>query len=59
MNKYIAFFNGKQIEVDAAHSFEAQKKAIEIFKPAKSKRHMVHAHLAAIDGREVVHVAVN
>ena len=48
MNKYKALFNGKEIEVDAETSYKAQLKAIEIFKPAKSKSHMVHVYLCGI-----------
>ena len=55
MNGYIAFFNGKRVEVYAGSLYQAQLKAIEIFKPAKSKRHMVHAHLAEKDGVPVIH----
>lgn len=53
MNTYIALFNGRQIEVSAVTSYAAQLKAIETFKPAKSKRHLVTVHLAEKDGAEV------
>ncbi len=55
MNGYIAFFNGKQYEVHAETSFQAQEKAIAYFKPAKSKRHLVYVHLAEKDGEQVTH----
>ena len=55
MNKYIAFFNGEQIEVNADSLYKAKLQAVEIFKPAKSKKHTVHAHLAEKDGEEIMH----
>lgn len=45
---FIAFYNDKQVEITAASSYEAQQKAIEHFKPPKSKRHMVHVHRADV-----------
>lgn len=45
MNGYKAFYNGKSVDVYAETSYAAQQKAVELFKPAKSKRHMVHVHL--------------
>ena len=36
MNGYIAFWRGKQIEVYAATSFEAQQKAAALFKAKKT-----------------------
>lgn len=59
MNGYIALFLGKRIEVWADTSYEAQKKAIDEFRPAKSKRHLVTVHLAQQGGQDVVHVAVD
>jgi len=54
-NGYICFYKGKQLEVHAASSYEAQKKAAEIFKAKKS--HEVSVHLAQKDGEDVVHTA--
>ena len=59
MNGYIAFFNGKQTEVTANSSYEAQCKAIAFFNPPKSKRHMVHVALAEVDSVPYVHVAID
>lgn len=55
MNGYKAFYGSKEFEVYATSSYEAYKKAIEHFKPPKSKRHMVHVHLCEKDGEQVVH----
>ena len=52
---YIAMFNGKKANVWADSSHQAQQRAIEHFKPAKSKRHMVHVYIATNEGTEVVH----
>lgn len=49
-NGYIAFYNGKKQELYAVSLFDAKQKAIEIFRPAKSKAHMVHVHLAEKEG---------
>lgn len=57
MNGYIAFYNGKKEEVFAETAYQAQLKAIDIFKPAKSKRHMVHVVLAEKNGEQVTHTA--
>lgn len=59
MNGYIALFNGKRIEVYADTSYQALLKAREIFKPAKSKRHLVSVTLAEKDGEPVIHTAVD
>lgn len=55
MNGYIAFYKGKQTEVYAETSFEAQKKAAEIFKA--KKRYDVIVHLCEKDGKQVTHRA--
>lgn len=49
MNGYIALFGSRQIEVYAETAYAAQLKAIELFKPARSKRHLVTVHLAEGD----------
>lgn len=60
MNGYICFdHRGHRWECRANTAYEAQQKAIEHFKPPKSKRHMVHVHLAEKDGEQVVHKAVD
>lgn len=55
MNKYIAYFSGKETTVEAESSYAAQQKAVAIFKPAKSKQHMVHVHLHEKDGKAIYH----
>ena len=55
MNSYKGFFQGKECEVEAETMFQALDKAKAIFKPAKSKRHMVHVGLCEIDGKQVIH----
>ena len=52
-NGYIAFYKGKQIEVYANSSYEAQKKAAEKFKAKKS--YDVTVKLAEKDGKQVTH----
>ena len=49
--------NGIKVDETASNAVEAKNKAIDHFKPTKSKRHMVHVHLAEKDGEPVVHVA--
>ena len=55
MNGYICYYNQKQIEVEAETSFEAREKATDLFKPPKSKRHMISVYLAEKDMVSVVH----
>ena len=43
---YVAFYNGRETDVYAKTSYEAYTKAVDLFKPPKSKKHMVHVHLA-------------
>jgi hypothetical protein len=59
MNGYVGFFNGQRVEVYAETSYEAYKKAVEHFKPRKSQTHLVHVHLAEVDGEPYVHRAVD
>jgi hypothetical protein len=71
MKGYKSFFNGRQIEVHADTIFQATEKAREIFKPAKSVRHLVHSVLCEVDvphdadgnptgpGRPYVHTATD
>lgn len=55
MNGYVAFFNGKRMDIYAETLYEAKLEALEVFKPAKSKRHLVSVILAEKDGETVVH----
>lgn len=57
MNGYVAFFKSQRAEVFADTQYAALLKAIEVFKPRKSERHLVHVHLAELNGSQVVHVA--
>lgn len=57
---YVAFsHNGKKADVWADSKFQAQELAVAYFKPPKSKRHLVHVHLAEVSGEPVVHTAVD
>lgn len=55
MNKYACFYKGKQIDVEASTSYEAQKKVAVIFKAKKS--YEVTVVLAEKDGEAVIHIA--
>jgi hypothetical protein len=54
---YICLYNGKRIEVYADSLYAAKQKAIEVFNPPKSKRHMISVVLAEKDGEPVVSAA--
>ena len=53
MNGYIAFYRGKQVEVYANTTYEAQSKAAAVFKARKS--YEVTVMLAEKDGQQVAH----
>lgn len=54
---YISFYKGGRKELHATSLFAAKEKAIELFKPPKSQRHMVSVVLAERpDGSSVTHV---
>ncbi len=55
MNGYKAFYNSKSIELYAESLFAAKEKAVAVFKPPKSKRHMVSVVLCEKGGEVVVH----
>ncbi len=55
MNKYAAFYKGKQIEVEAETSYAAQKKAAELFRAKKS--YQVTVVLGEKAGQHVTHIA--
>ncbi len=59
MNGYVAFYKGKRIEVYADTSYKAQQKAAEIFKVKPNKAYQVTVVLAEVDGKQVVHTAVD
>ena len=52
---YVAFYNGKQIELYASSLYDAKQKAVATFKAPKSKQHMVSVLLAEKNGEAVVH----
>ena len=54
MNGYLAFYNGQQLEVYADTSHQAQQTAVSMFKPPKSKAHMVHVCLAEVGEQPVI-----
>ena len=53
MNGYIAFYKGKQLEVKANSSYEAQQKAAQMFRARKS--YEVTVILAEKNGQQVTH----
>jgi len=53
LNGYIAFYKGKQTEVYAATSYDAQKNAAAFFKA--KKQYEVSVHLAEKGGQPVIH----
>lgn len=55
MLKYLAFYNGRQTEIEADSLLDAKTKAVAFFKAPKSKAHMVSVHLAEKDGQPVAH----
>jgi hypothetical protein len=57
MYGYIAFYRGKQIELYANSTYEAQQIAARTFRARKS--YEVHVHLAEINGAPVVHIATD
>lgn len=56
---YIALFGDRRHELYAGSLYEAQQRAVEHFKPARSKRHLVSVTLAEVDGQVVTHRAVD
>lgn len=50
-----AFYNSCEFDVYAESLLAAKKKAIEHFKPPKSKHHMVTVVLCEKDGQTVTH----
>lgn len=57
MNGYICFYNGKRTEIHAEDSYSAELKAIDFFKPLKSKKHMISVVLAEVNNESVVKTA--
>ena len=59
MNGYVCFYENKRWETYSPSLADAKDKALAYFKPAKSKRHMVHCHLAEKDGETITRIAVD
>jgi len=57
MNGYIALYKGKQIEVYANTSYEAQQKASAQFKAKKS--YEVSVYLCELQGKQVITTLTN
>ena len=55
MNGYKAFYSGKEADIYAVNLLQAKVKAIDHFKPPRSKQHMVHVHLCEKDGETILH----
>ena len=53
MNKYQAFYKGKNVEVEAETPYKAQCKAAELLKAKKA--HQVAVVLLPKEGEEVLH----
>ncbi len=53
MRGYITIYNGEKFEVHANTNYEAQKKAIEHFKPPKSKKHLITVYLCETNNEQV------
>ena len=55
---YVAFgHDGRRTEIFASSSYEAHRKALDYFKPPKTKKHLVSVHLAQKDGKDVINTA--
>jgi hypothetical protein len=54
---YICLYGAQRWEVYADSLYDAKQKALEHFKPPKSRRYQVTAHLAEIDGETVIQPA--
>jgi len=60
MNKYKAFYNRKEIEIDSDTSYHAQEKALIQFQKdsrKKVKSWDITIVLMAVDNKEVIHIA--
>lgn len=52
---YICFYNQRKVEVKAASTYEAQKKAAAMLSVPEKKRYMISVKLAEKDGEPVIH----
>jgi hypothetical protein len=55
MNGYIAIYKGKRIELYAESTYQAQRKAAEVFRAKKT--YEVDVYLAEVNGATVEHTA--
>lgn len=55
MNGYVAFYNGKRVEVKADTLYAAKQEAVKQLKVRKSQEHMVSVVLAEKNGEQVTH----
>jgi len=55
MNGYLAFYNGKQIEVLATSSYAAQTEAARVFKVSSKNQYKVTVALAEVNGEQITH----
>ena len=54
MNGYVCFFGSRSVEVFADTSYQAQKKAIEIFKVSQKNSYKVSVLLAEKNNNQIV-----
>lgn len=63
MNKYGAIWQGKELEINAGSSYEAQRLAVEQFQKIAGRRKVkgweITLGLLELDGVEYIHTATN
>ena len=57
MNGYVCFYNGKRTELYAASSYAAQKALAILWNIPAKRQHLIHVHLAELNGVPYVHTA--
>lgn len=57
MYGYICFFGNKSVEVFADTSYQAQKKAVEIFKVSQKHAYKISVNLAEKNENQIIHLA--
>lgn len=55
MNTYLCFFKSERLEVEAATTYEAQRKAQAVWKLTDKKRPQITVYLQAIGGTPYQH----
>jgi hypothetical protein len=55
MNGYLTFYRDRKTEIYADTAYEAQKKAVDFFKPNKKDKHTITVHLCLRDGQQITH----